>query len=141
MELGTAGSILSFAIELEAKVLEFYQKSLAKEITLDEKEVLETIRRQHRKISKTLDRMRKENVTEMILEPIHGFQSDDYTLDISDPVDIESILAAAEKLEEILHEFLNSAAKKVSFLPEMSQLLVELGNKNRKNIISLSELR
>lgn len=140
MELGTAGSILSFAIELEEKALEFYQKSLDKEITPDAKEVLETIHRQHRKTNKTLNRMRKENVTEMILEPIHGFQSDDYILDISDPIDIEGILAAAEKLEEMLHEFLNSAAMKVSFLPDMSQLLVELGNKNRRNMVSLGEL-
>ena len=55
MNLGTTGSILSYALELEAKTDQFYEKVLRAELDPNLRETLEDIRKRHRKIAKTLD--------------------------------------------------------------------------------------
>ncbi|MFW9967597.1 MAG: hypothetical protein ACFFEA_10630 [Candidatus Thorarchaeota archaeon] len=140
MELGTAGSILSYGIELEVKALEFYLRILTDDVSPHARVVLEAIHKQHRKMSRKLDRMRKENVTEMILEPIYGFQSHDYILDLTSPVEGNNILTTAKQIEELIQDFCNNAAMKVAFLPDLSQLLVDLGRMSRRNLDSLAEL-
>jgi hypothetical protein len=71
--LNTFGAILSFAIELEAGLCNYYQELGA---PADAKAA--------DKRRKKLERVRRENVVEITLEPIAGLNADDYALDLSD---------------------------------------------------------
>ena len=61
------GSLLTFSIELERGAAEFYEQCAKHSQSAD---LLQALARGNRKRSATLERVRRENVTEMILEPI-----------------------------------------------------------------------
>ena len=71
--LNTFGAILTYAIELEARLAEYYAGSgdaaLAKAAE---------------KRRKKLERTRRENVVEITLEPIAGLDAADYALELDD---------------------------------------------------------
>src|SRR5215475_13765454 len=71
--LNTFGSILTFAIELEAALRDYYQAAgvSARAAEADKRR-------------SNLERVRRENVTEIKLEPIEGLHEDDYTLNLND---------------------------------------------------------
>ena len=137
MELGTAGSILSFAIDLESKAVEFYNRAIDEITTSSIKDTFENNKRQHHKILKTVERMRKENVTEMILEPIHDFKSDEYAFETNE---LSINISSAKKVEQNILEFLKVSAEKVTFLPEMKELLEDLADRVTKNIATLEKI-
>ncbi len=71
--LNTFGAVFSFAIELETRLSAYYSgigdSAMAKAAD---------------KRRKKLERVRRENVVEITLEPIAGLDADDYALDLSD---------------------------------------------------------
>ena len=71
--LNTFGAVFTFAIELEAQLSAYYSDigdaGMAK--AADKRRV-------------KLERVRRENVVEITLEPIEGLSADDYALDLSD---------------------------------------------------------
>lgn len=71
--LNTFGAILSHAVELEAKLSDYYSRiGDAAQAKAAEKR------------RKKLERARRENVVEITLEPIAGLNAEDYALDLSD---------------------------------------------------------
>ena len=102
MNLGTFGSILEFAIELENKVMKVYEEN---KVTSYEK-----IYKEHQYRIQKLKRLRRENTTEMILEPIKDFTSS--TFEIKDK---DSTIKAKNKLAE----FYATASIKLNFLNEV----------------------
>lgn len=75
-ELNAFGAILSFAIEMETHLREYFQTIGATERAQDAD-----------KRRATLERVRRENVTEIKLEPIEGLHAADYALDLTDGSD------------------------------------------------------
>lgn len=73
VSLNTFGAILSFAIELEARLSDYYNGlgSAANAKAADKRR-------------KKLERARRENVVEITLEPITGLHADNYALDLDD---------------------------------------------------------
>ena len=71
--LNTFGAIMTFAIELEARLSQWYGG-------LGEADLAKAADKRRRK----LERARRENVVEITLEPIAGLDADDYALDLSD---------------------------------------------------------
>ena len=71
--LNTFGAIMTYAIELEARLAAYYQ--LAGEASLA---------KAADKRRKKLERTRRENVVEITLEPIAGLDAADYALDLDD---------------------------------------------------------
>ena len=71
--LNTFGAVFTFAIELEGQLSAFYDGigDSAKAKAADKRR-------------KKLERVRRENVVEITLEPITGLDADDYALDLSD---------------------------------------------------------
>ena len=71
--LNTFGAVFTFAIELEAQLSAYYDGNgaAAKASAADKRR-------------KKLERVRRENVVEITLEPIVGLDADDYALDLSD---------------------------------------------------------
>jgi hypothetical protein len=90
-ELNSFGSILSYAIELETRLRDFYQ-SAGDTSRADDCD----------KRRSNLERVRRENVTEIKLEPIEGLVESDYAFDAADtsPQGILDAEAAAAQFYE-----------------------------------------
>lgn len=72
-ELNAFGAILTYAIDMEARLREYYTAAGA------ENRALEADKRRT-----TLERVRRENVTEIKLEPIEGLHAADYVMNLAD---------------------------------------------------------
>jgi hypothetical protein len=72
-QLNSFGSILTFAIELETRLRDYYATAgdASRAADADKRRV-------------NLERVRRENVTEIKLEPIEGLSEADYALDLAD---------------------------------------------------------
>jgi hypothetical protein len=143
MELGTFGAVLKFAMDLERMTGAFYAS--AREITEGSPLASEfdaLLARGEQRL-KTLERVRRENTTEMILEPIAGLESDGYNPDIRipDASDERRTLALAIELEKMLHRFYSDAALKVEFLIEAAYSLEALADENERSVESLSSFQ
>jgi rubrerythrin len=136
MELGTTGAILSFALKRESEIEAFYTKYKSQVEGSGLKEVFESIHRAQKKRERLLTRFRRENVTEMILEPIHGFESDSYALSLVSEVatDDSALQQIAIRIEESSHSFFLKASEKTTFLPEVSDKFKELSEKAASTI-------
>lgn len=71
--LNTFGAVFTFAIELETRLSAYYSG------IGDESRAKAADKRR-----KKLERVRRENVVEITLEPISGLDADDYALDLGD---------------------------------------------------------
>lgn len=71
--LNSFGSIMSYAIDLETRLRDYYRRAG------DEQRAADADRRRQ-----TLERVRRENVTEIKLEPIHGLDETNYALNLDD---------------------------------------------------------
>ncbi len=71
--LNTFGAILTYAIDMETRLRDYYQAAgiSARAADADKRRT-------------NLERVRRENVTEIKLEPIEGLDAADYPLDLSD---------------------------------------------------------
>ncbi|MFO7837599.1 MAG: hypothetical protein R6V83_13230 [Candidatus Thorarchaeota archaeon] len=143
MELGTVGAVLSFALKQEEKILGVYEESIKTENESDLLDLLRETARNHKKMKRALRRLRRENVTEMILEPIHGLNSDDFDIKQHQgkKASTQEWLVALEKIERKQAEFLEKSAAKVSFLPEVRQRLDTMSKTARMNASNLDEAR
>lgn len=71
--LNTFGAIMTYAIDLEARLRDYYQSAGASARAADAD-----------KRRANLERVRRENVTEIKLEPIEGLNEADYALKLDD---------------------------------------------------------
>ena len=138
MDLGTFGAIMKFALEIENNVIDFYEKASGKVTDPNLKELLGNLVSRGQKRVQTLERVRRENVTEMILEPIEGLDSDSFEIKTDLPQDTDSTKKAGIEIEKILLEFYNAAAAKIDFLPEAAYAFELLAEKNEATIKQLS---
>ncbi len=81
--LNTFGAILSHAVELESQLSAWYTR-------LGEADKAKAADKRRKK----LERVRRENVVEITLEPIEGLSADDYALDLSGDTDAAQATAA-----------------------------------------------
>lgn len=112
-ELGTFGAVIRFAIDLESRAVAFYQ-ALADGGQTAAPDALQALVRAHKKRQQQLEQMRRENVTEMILEPIHGLERDRWDIALG------ASLAEAVGLERHIAGFSLAAAAKVS-IPQVAR--------------------
>jgi hypothetical protein len=135
MELGTFGAIMKFALDTEKSVSSFY-KSAAEAATDTGLVILfGELSNRGQKRTETLMRIRRENTTEMILEPIAGLNSDTYDLVVSFPegADDTTLRELAASIESKLYKFYIEAAAKIDFLSEAAYLLELLAEKNEES--------
>jgi hypothetical protein len=140
LDLGTFGAIMKFALEIESKASDFYKEAgtHAKDEALGTL-LGELVTRGQKRI-KTLERVRRENVTEMILEQIEGLDSDSFEIEttVSKGVDDAIIKTLVSAVENTLLEFYTNAARKLDFLPEAEYAFELLAEKNEETIKNLS---
>lgn len=142
MELGTFGAVLKYALELEERASSFYESATSIESNQSLSEMFGALSLRYQKRIQTLLRVRRENVTEMILEPIHGLDADDYNPSYSIPKDADSkaVLGLAVLLEASLHDFYSKAAIKIDFLIEAAYSFEQLADENSNTVDRLQSV-
>ncbi|UCF93084.1 MAG: hypothetical protein JSW39_02700 [Desulfobacterales bacterium] len=142
MPLENFGSILNFAEELESQDEAFYTSLTGNPACAQHKELFEQFAADGRKNIKTVQRTRRENVTEMILEPIKDFTRGPFCEECrgADTVSAAEALDAARKLEERSERYYTTAALKIKALPEVSRALKTIGKNHTAHLKKLNEL-
>ena len=142
MPLENFGSILNFAEELESQDLEFYEAVAGNPACGAHKQMFEQFAANARKNIKTVQRTRRENVTEMILEPIKDFVRAPYceVCQVAPDMTVEDALATAKRLEDRAVRYYMEAAAKIKALPEVARALKLLGKKHNTHLQSLAAI-
>ncbi|MHA1954090.1 MAG: hypothetical protein ACW96U_09130 [Candidatus Heimdallarchaeaceae archaeon] len=141
MELGTLGSILKYALKLETSLITFSKGVLSNSDEPKTIEIFQDLIKKHEKILKRLKRVRHENTTEMILEPIKDFNSDEYSLEEFNQqiYSEDNILQTMKNIETVIKNFYFIAAEKVSFIAEVSSFLENLAEKHLENLVTFNQ--
>ncbi len=134
MELGTFGAILSFAIELEQQAMRFYKQSAQGDFT----DLFAELEKGSRKRVERLERARREGVAEMILEPITGLKSEDFSIELDPNATPQVLLKQAQALEQTCARFYQEASSKLP-IREVVRLLQRLANENQQRLEALSK--
>ncbi|MDH7504692.1 MAG: ferritin family protein [Candidatus Acetothermia bacterium] len=141
MELTTFGALLRFGIELEGRAAELY-RDWARAARGDKtKSVLEELARAAERHRQRLERERRENISEMLLEPVHEMRADGYRLELrpsAEGRDAE-LLELAQRAEEVLEQFYRDAAARLS-VPEVARGLLKLAERHGSHRVELRKL-
>ncbi len=137
MELSTFGSVLTFAIGLEEKSARFYEAGASNARLAPHKAALLALAEGNRKRRELLLTTRRENVTEMVLEPIAGLRAEDY--EVSPPAQgataPAAVLACAAELEARSARFYSEvAAQGKRFLAGVARTFSRLANENESRL-------
>jgi rubrerythrin len=133
MPLQNFGSILNFAEELERLDQQFYAAASGNPACAGHKALFAQLEAEAARNVTTVQRIRRENVTEMILEPVRDFTRAPYC-EACEGAAVQSaaeVLATATRLESRAERYYADAAEKLQALPEVARALKTLG-KNRK---------
>jgi rubrerythrin len=131
MELGTFGAIISFALELELQAAEYYEKHNEKIFSQTDSKLLKN---SQKRVSR-LKRIRQELVTEMILEPITGVDSNDYSVSVSQETTEAEVLHQAIRLNENMHHFYSTMAPLIP-MKEVQRAFLRLAKENETRVTS-----
>lgn len=139
MPLTNFGAILNFAEKVEKGDLEFYRQASQNPATGPHQELFETFVKESKKHVSLVQRTRRENVTEMILEPVRDFVRDGYQLNVEDAdgMEISAMLAGAIAIENRAIRYYSDAAHKIRALPEVSRALKTLAKKHTKRLVKI----
>ncbi|MDZ4769519.1 MAG: hypothetical protein SGJ24_10345 [Chloroflexota bacterium] len=113
-DLNSFGAIFAFAIDLESRLRDYYTAAgdPGKAADADKRRT-------------TLERVRRENVTEIKLEPIEGLDSADFAVDLAEPS-----AEGMAKNAAIAARFYESAAPKLN-VREAQRALERAGRAHR----------
>jgi hypothetical protein len=91
---------------------------------------------------KNIQRTRRENVTEMILEPIKDFVRAPFCEECEGAATMNApeVLDAAKTLENRSERYYTEAAVKIKALPEVARALKTVGKKHTAHMRKLAEL-
>jgi rubrerythrin len=133
MQLGTFGAILTFAIGLEQRAAEFYERAAQGGMEA----LFQELGRGARKRLERLEQARREGVSEMILEPITGLDSDAYRADWVSLADPAEQRRQAQIMEETAFRFYQEAAAKLP-IREVARLFQRLAQESQQRKAKLS---
>lgn len=142
MPLTSFGSILNFAETLEKQDEAFYAQVTENQVFEDLQDLFSQFLKDARKNIKNVQRARRENVTEMILEPITGFTRAPFCEEInpSEAKTNKEILEASACLEKRAERYYNEASSKIKALPEVARVLKTIGKKHTAHLKKLEAL-
>lgn len=141
MSLSTFGAILGFAAEMVKYSRETYEGLVEKAKHPALREVLQSLWNEAGKHLVLMEQTRRENVTEMILEPIAGLERKDFEIDL-DPsrcTEDHHLLELTLSLEERERRFFNEASEKIP-LPEVSRVFKKIARKKEASINGLRSM-
>ncbi len=142
MPLINFGSILNFAEQIETEDRNFYTAAAANDACADYHDLFGQFAKDAAKNIQNIQRTRRENVTEMILEQIRGFTRDSFIVSSegADRMDAAQALETARSLEERALRYYTEAAEKLKALSEVARTLKLVGKKHRAHLEKLKEL-
>ena len=140
MPLTNFGSILNFAEELETRDRDVYMVLAANPACEGHNQMFDDFVVEGKKNIRNIQRTRRENVTEMILESINDFYRQPFceTYDVTDSVSMGDALAGSKRLEERAIRYYTEAGKKIKALPEVARALKQLAKKHHARLQRLS---
>ncbi len=140
MPLTTFGAIMGYAAEISEKAAETYKILVPKAKNPTYRDILKSLSMEEGKNFALMAKTRRENVTEMILEPVAGLQREDYEIDlkVEDQMEDSALLQAARILEERGKRFFQDASAKVP-LPEVARIFRKIAQKKEENLAKLQE--
>ena len=142
MPLENFGSILNFAEELEQQDEAFFTAAASNPACAEQKALFEQFAADAKKNIKNIQRTRRENVTEMILEPIKDFVRAPFCEECegADTMTASEALDAAKTLADRANRYYSEAAVKIKALPEVARALKTIGKKHTAHLQRLAEL-
>ncbi len=140
MPLQNFGSILNFAEEIENQDRQFYEAAAANPACAAHKPLFAELAADAGRTVKTVLRIRRENVTEMILEPITDFTRSPFCEACEGAAVLGSadVLALAIRLETRAERYYAEAAEKIKALPEVARALRSLGKQRKARAAKLA---
>ena len=142
-DIKTFGSLLGFSIKLEESAINFYNKASRDSKFLDIAGDLSDLVKGNKKRKTTLERIRRENVNEMILQPISGLKpcSSLININVEGSNKYLDILKKAIELEESSSKFYLDASNKANLiLAEASRYFKKLAKGNDLRVSRLKLL-
>jgi len=141
MALSTFGAIMGFAAEMVGQTRDTYKALSEKAKNPALKEAFQDLAVDKGKNHSLMEKIRRENVTEMILEPITGLHEEDYEVDLKElqQKDDADLLRVALTLEEREKKFFQDASTKVP-LPEVARIFRKISRKMDENLEKLQGL-
>ena len=141
MALSTFGAIMGFAAEMVQRTETFYKAMAQKAKDPIVGEALQVLLEEERKNYSLMERTRRENVTEMILEPIAGLDQGDYEIEMKgmDQTEDADLLKMALILEERERRFFSEVSDKVP-LPEVGRIFRKVAQKKERSLAKLKTL-
>ena len=142
MPLTNFGSILNFAEELEIQDQAFYRLVAENPACAEMKDVFSKFAVDAEKNQKNVQRIRRENVTEMILESISDFTRAPFceACEGAPEMSATDALAAARRLEGRAERYYREAADKLKALPEVARGLKQIGKKRSAHLKQLESI-
>lgn len=141
MELGTFGAVMAFASEVVAQSVAFYESACSVAKGSDLQAVLRSLSDEGRRDQATIEQARRENVTEMILEPIAGLRQQEYRVDAVGPEagSDAAISRTALLLAERDHRFFTDSSAKLP-LPEVARIFRRVAHRKEREVARLRAL-
>ena len=131
MEINSFGTVMKFALDGEAAILETLDRAKNAAGPADQAALIDEVSRACRKNLKQVERSRRENVNEMILEPISGLDPADYRLPDLDPAGAAGLTGyLAGALEALTRYYADAAEKLVN--EDARRVFLRLAKKNSK---------
>ena len=142
MPLENFGSIMNFAEEIESQDQAFYEVAANNPACAAFRQLFSELAAEAGKNVKAIQRTRRENVTEMILEPIRGFVRAPFceACEGAGVLGAAEVLETARRLEARAQRYYTEAAEKINALPEVSRSLKGFGKIRRARQAKLAGL-
>lgn len=143
MSLENFGSILNFAEEIEREDQSFYALAARNPACGAIAPLLAQLAAEAEKNVKTVQRIRRENVTEMILEPVQGLAREAFceACEGAATLGAAEVVASARRLEERAVRYYAEAAEKIQAQPEVARALKSLGKIRQARRAKLDAVR
>jgi hypothetical protein len=142
MPLQNFGSILNFAEELESLDRQFYAAAGGNPACAGHKALFAELESEAARNVTTVQRIRREYVTEMILEPVKDFTRAPFceACEGAATQAAAAVVATAKRLETRAERYYAEAAEKIKALTEVSRALKALGKIRKARLAKLNRL-
>jgi rubrerythrin len=143
MSLQNFGSILNFAEDLERQDQAFYAAAGANPNCESNRALFSELGADAARNIPTVQRIRRENVTEMILEAVSDFARDSFCEECEEAavMSADEALETATRLEARADRYYSEAAEKLKALPEAARALKALGKIRKTHIVRLMNVK
>ena len=142
MPLASFGSILTFAEEIETQDNAFYSGVVDNPECTGLKSLIEPFIKESKKNIVIIQRTRRENVTEMILEPIQDFVREPFCIKKEDAKGMSTAkaLETMKTIEQRSLDYYTAASSKMKSLPEVANALRLLGKKHNARLGKMNDI-